>query len=137
MSIYPDDLYFNFFAGQALPHPASFIKRQTLEKFGGYDEKMKIGADWPFTIDAVCLNQYTYKHVNGHFSVYYLDGISSKTENHNLLWEEKRLHIEKKYPLYYSLYQEWREKKDELYTLKTSVSVKTLKKIGFLRWLKL
>lgn len=134
---YPDRLDFKFFAERSLPHQASFIKRDTLLEYGGYDENMKIGADWAFSVDAVCLKGYTYKHVDDCFSVYFLDGLSSMSENYNLLWEEKRQHIEKNYPLYYSLYQEWREKKNELYKLKTSVSVRYLKKIGLLRWLEL
>jgi len=127
---------FKFFAEQSLPHQASFIMRETLMAYGGYNEDMKLAADWAFTLDALCLNGYTYKYIHDHFSVYYLDGMSSRNENHSLLWEEKRQYIEKKYPLYYSLYKEWLEKKDELYRLKTSVSVRTLKKLGFLKWLK-
>lgn len=102
----PDSLDFKFFAEQSLPHQASFIKRKTLVEYGGYDEQMKIGADWAFTIDVVCLNKLNYKHVGLYFSTYYLDGISSDPTNHALLWQEKSEHIKKNYPLYYSLYRE-------------------------------
>ncbi|MDR2955149.1 MAG: glycosyltransferase [Prevotella sp.] len=137
INTYPDKLDFKFFAEQSLPHQATFIKRKTLIEYGGYNEQMRLGADWAFTINAVCLKQYSYKHVALHFSTYYLNGISSQSENFGLLWQEKESHIRTYYPLYYSLYREWMEKKDELYKLKYSVSVRYLKKIGFLKWLKL
>jgi len=137
INTYPDTLDFKFFAEQSLPHQASFIKRDTLSEYGGYDKKMKLGADWAFTIDAVCLRQYSYKHVGLHFSTYYLDGISSQPENFALLWQEKSHHIQVHYPLYCSLYKEWMKKNAELYKLKSSVSVRYLKKVGFLKWLKL
>lgn len=50
--------------------------------------------------------------------------------------DERNQHILSHYPLYSSLYTEWQEKKDELYKLKNAISVKYLKKIGFLKWLK-
>lgn len=137
INTYPDKLDFKFFAEQSLPHQASFIKREILLEYGGYNEQMKIGADWAFSVDAVCLKQCSYKHISIHFSTYFLDGISSAPENYKLLWKEKEDHIKVNYPLYYSLYREWMEKKDELYKLKSSASVRYLKKLGFLKWLKL
>ena len=97
---------------------------------------MKVVADWAFFIDAVCLPKCSYKYVDKYVSTFYLDGISSQPENFAALWLEKEGHIEENYPLYYSMYKEWMEKKDELYRLKSSVSVRFLKKIGFLKWLK-
>lgn len=136
INTYPDKLDFKFFAEQSLPHQATFVKREILLEYGGYNEQMKLGADWAFSVDAVCLRRYIYKHVSTHFSTYFLDGISSAPENYKLLWQEKEEHIKAHYPLYYSLYREWMNKKDELYKLKSSVSVRFLKKLGFLKWLK-
>lgn len=133
----PDYIDFKFFAERSLPHQASFIKTEVLKTYGGYNDSMKLAADWAFFADAICLRQCSYKHINECFSTYYLDGISSDSANHALLWEEKEEHIKEHYPLYHSLYKEWRSKSQELYKLKTSVSVRLLKKIGFLKWLKL
>lgn len=137
INTYPDNLDFKFFAEQSLPHQATFTKREILLEYGGYNEQMRIASDWAFTVDAVCLKGYSYRHVVTYFSTYFLDGISSDPENYKLLWQEKEEHIKTHYPLYYSLYKEWMEKKDELYKLKSSVSVRYLKKLGFLKWLKL
>ncbi|MDU1889297.1 MAG: glycosyltransferase family 2 protein [Dysgonomonas sp.] len=134
---YPDCPDFKYFAEDTLPHTASFIRKELFIKHGYYNEEMKIASDWAFFMDAICLHKCSYQHIDDCFSTFYIDGISSLQENRGALLEERNIHIEKTYPLYNSLYKEWLEKKDELYKLKTSFSVKTLKKMGFLKWLRL
>lgn len=134
---YPDSPDFKYFMEDTLPHTASFIKKKMLVEYGYYSEKMKIVSDWAFYTDCVCLKGCTYKHINDCFSTFYLDGVSSDQNNRQALLAERADHVRSVYPLYYSLYTEWLDKKDELYRLKTSASVRFLKKIGFLKWLKL
>jgi len=133
---YPENLDFKYFAGDTLPHHASFIRRQMLLDYGFYSENYKIVSDWAFFMDSVCLNKCTYKYIDGCFSTFYLDGISSQPSTWQLLLEERNKHISTTYPLYKTIYHEWVDNREELYRLKNSFSVKTLKKIGFLRWLK-
>lgn len=134
---YPSKPDFKHFMEDTLPHTASFIKKKRLEEYGYYSELMKIASDWAFFTDSVCLQNCSYKHIEGCFSTFYIDGISSQPENRKLLLAERDAHIKVKYPLYYSLYKEWFDKKEELYKLKTSTSVKYAKKLGLLKWLKL
>lgn len=136
IKIYPDYLDFKYFVEDSLPHMASFINRELIIKYGYYSEKMKIASDWAFFMDAICLFNCSYKHVNYPFSTFYLDGVSSDNKNNHIVLTEKNRHISKSYKLYESIYKEWMDKKQELYKLKTSVSVQFLKKIGFLKWLK-
>ncbi|MDR1881224.1 MAG: glycosyltransferase [Prevotella sp.] len=133
---YPDILDFKYFAEDSLPHMGSFIKRDLLVKYGGYSEKMKIVSDWAFFVDAVCLRHCTYRHVEGYFSTFYLDGTSSDAQNRRLLMTERDNHIASAYKLYDSLYKDWMNKKQELYKPKISANVKFLKKTGLLKWLK-
>lgn len=137
VKIYPDRLDFKYFAEDSLPHMASFIKKDLLVKYGYYSEKIKISSDWAFFMDAICLLNCTYKHIHECFSTFYLDGLSSDERNRQILTWERNNHISSSYRLYNSLYKEWMEKKQELYKLKTSTSVRYLKKIGLLKWLKL
>lgn len=130
-------LDFKFFAERSLPHQATFVKRDLHIRLGGYNEQMRVGADWAFFLDAVCALGCSYKYINDNFSTYPLDGMSAQPENIARLWQEKDDYIKNNYSLYYSLYKEWMEKKDELYKLKYSFSVRYLKKLGFLKWLKL
>ena len=137
VKIYPDSLDFKYFAEDSLPHMASFIKKDLLVRYGYYSEKIKISSDWAFFMDAICLLNCTYKHIHECFSTFYLDGLSSDERNRQILTGERNNHISSSYRLYNSLYEEWMEKKQELYKLKTSTSVRYLKKIGLLKWLKL
>lgn len=88
-------------------------------------------------MDAVCLLNCTYRHINGCFSTFYIDGISSNASNKQLLFNERNDHIAHSYPIYNTLYKDWMDKRQELYKLKTSISVRYLKKLGLLKWLKL
>lgn len=134
---YPNNPDFKYFAEDTLPHTASFIKKELLVKYGYYSEEKKITSDWAFFMDAICLLRCTYRHIDGCFSTFYIDGISSNASNKQLLIDERNEHIAHSYPLYNTLYRDWIEKKQELYKLKTSISVKYLKKLGLLKWLKL
>lgn len=134
---YPDCPDFKYFVEDTLPHPASFIRKEALVSYGYYSENFKIVSDWAFFIDVICKEKITYKHIDDCFSTFYLDGISSNEANHQLLFDERNAHIQDAYPLYYSFYKNWLDTKQELYKLKTSVSVRYLKKFGFLKWLKL
>lgn len=137
IKFYPDYIDFKYLIEDGLPHMGTFIKRNTLIDYGGYSEQMRISSDWAFFIDAICLNNASYKHIDDCFSTFYLDGMSSDSQNRQVLTDERNNHIATTYPLYQSVYNDWIEKKQELYKLKTSVSVRFLKKIGLLKWLKL
>lgn len=128
---------FKFFIEDTLPHQSTFIKRQFLLSCGGYDETMKLSGDWAFFMDAVCLQQCSYKHVQKCLSTYFMDGVSSDYNNFKLLWEEKDRHIHNSYAVYDSFYKDWISKRQELYKIKTSVTVRYAKKLGLLRWLKI
>ena len=106
-------------------------------KYGYYSEEKKITSDWAFFMDAICLLSSTYRHIDGCFSTFYIDGISSNASNKQLLIDERNDHIAHSYPIYNTLYKDWMDKRQELYKLKTSISVRYLKKLGLLKWLKL
>lgn len=134
---YPPKLDFKYFIEDSLPHMATFIKKQKLINYGYYEENMKIISDWAFFIDAICILNYSYRWVDKSFSVFNIGGISSLPQNFSLLREEKNKHIAEKYPLINTLFQDYISKRQELYRLKSAISIRTLKKIGFLKWLNL
>lgn len=132
---YTDQLDFKYFCGDTLPHPASFIKRELFEKYGGYREDLTIVSDWAFYMDAIIKYGCSYKRVEECFSTFYLDGISSKPENIANIRSDQAKHIAENYPVYFSLYKDWWDRGNELYRIKTAKSIKYLKKIGLLKWL--
>ena len=133
---YPTYVDFKYFVEDSLPHLGTLIKKELFLKNGLYDESFKIVADWAFFMDSMLIHHCTYKYIDDCFASFNLGGISSNPENSVLLKNERERHISQHYPLYFSLYIEWQEKKKELYKLKNAVSVKYLRKIGFLKWLK-
>ncbi|WP_165024544.1 glycosyltransferase family 2 protein [Dysgonomonas sp. ZJ279] len=137
LKTYPDFLDFKYFVSDSLPHPATLIKKELFDKHGFYSENIKIISDWAFFMDVVCLKACTYKHISESFSSFSSGGISSQTENQKLILAEKGRHISLNYKLYESIYKEWLSNREELYKLKVAASVRFLKKLGLLRWLKL
>lgn len=134
---YPSTLDFKYFCSDALPHVGTIIKKELLIKYGLYNENYKIVADWSFFMDVVLKYNCSYRHVDTNFATFYSDGISTSNDNFTAMFEERSRHIKEAYPLYFSLYEEWKEKSNELYLLKSSNSVRWIKKLGLLKWLKL
>lgn len=134
---YPNKLDFKYFVEDSLPHTGTLIKKELMEKHGLYNENLKIVSDWAFFMDCILLHNSTYTYYNECFASFYFGGISSLPQNFSILMAEREEHIAKQYPLYNSVYEDWRKKGEELYKLKSSKSVKILKKLGFLKWLKL
>lgn len=132
---YPDKLDFKYFVEDSLPHTSTLIKKELFEKYGLYSEDFRIIADWAFFMDCILLHNCSYRHIDSCFASFYLGGLSSQPHNFGKLMAEQDKHIAQSYPLYNSLYLEWKEKKNELYKLKTAKSVQYLKKAGFLKWL--
>lgn len=133
---YTNELDFKYFCQDSLPHPASFIRKELFEKYGYYREDLKIVSDWAFYIDTIIKHGCSFRRVEECFSTFFLDGISSNPENITTTRAEQAKHIEENYAIYYSLYKDWWDRGNELYRIKTAKSIKYLKKIGFLKWLK-
>ncbi|NDV69036.1 glycosyltransferase family 2 protein [Dysgonomonas sp. 25] len=134
---YSDHPDFYYFATDSLPHAGAFIKREQLVQYGYYNEDFKIVSDWAFFMDSILKNNATFKHVNESYVIFFTNGISSLPESQKLIHKERSKHIEFSFPAYYKIYTEWYSNMLELYKIKTSFSVKLLKKVGFLKWLKL
>lgn len=66
-----------FFYG-TLPHPGTFIKRTMFNKYGLYDESMKICADWKFFVDAILLGNASIIKVPVTISDFEGGGMSDK-----------------------------------------------------------
>lgn len=132
---YPLKLDFLYFIKDSLPHTATFIKRKSLIEYGGYNESMKICADWAFFIYAICLNNLKYRYVNQVFSVFYADGISSDPHNRNLVLDEKLKYIEDEFPQYYTITKDYFEKSHIIWKLKESKSINLLRKLGCAKWI--
>lgn len=134
---YPDKIDFLYLLYCSISHQGTFIKRIKLLEYGGYNEKMKITADWAYFLDAICFLGHSYRYEPQYFAIYYLDGISSSPENARLMMQEQRKHVADHYPHLSSIFQaidELETKKNIIDRLRKSRSIRVLKKLGFIKW---
>lgn len=103
----PEKLSFNHMINDTLWHPVSFIRRSLFEKFGLYDENLKMVADYDFFLKTIVVEKVTTAYFDFPIAVFKLNGFSSKPENRNLLLEE-RLIVQKKYFSEQKLQFAWR-----------------------------
>lgn len=79
------DLYAGF-----LSHQAFFIHKNMFEKYGLYDERLRIMSDWKLFFIAIGIYRERVQYVDVTLSVYNTDGLSSTIGGKAIL-EEKRL----------------------------------------------
>ena len=105
----PSILSFSYFLHESLPHQSTIIKKTLFDKTGLYNEDLKIVADWEFIMNAVCLHQATYKHVDQCLAVFQANGISSNSDQNYLLKEERKVVISKYYKAFIQDYNKAEE----------------------------
>lgn len=91
----PEKLTLLSFMQGSLPHNATFIKREWLEKYP-YDESLKIVSDWKFFVQALVIGNASYKLVGNIISDFDCNGISSK--NRDLCEIEKEAALNDLFP---------------------------------------
>lgn len=79
------DLYAGF-----LSHQAFFIHKKMFERYGLYDERLRIMSDWKLFFIGIGINREKVQYVDVTLSVYNMDGLSSRIGGKAIL-EEKRL----------------------------------------------
>lgn len=89
----PDQITPPYFMFNSLPHPATFIRRSIFDKYGPYDETMKIAADAKFFFTAVNSGGATLRKLPLTISVFKTDGISSNPKFAALRREECRSYL--------------------------------------------
>lgn len=87
-----------YFLNSFLPHPSSFIKKSLFQKIGFYNEKFKIISDWEFFLRAIVVNKASYSHADTVISDFDNSGISSNSENENLIYNEKQAVYKELFP---------------------------------------
>lgn len=84
------------FMGGSLPHPTSFIKRELLNRLGGYNESYRIMSDWCFFLDAIVVQNCSYRTLNVLLSKFNCYGISSTSSI--IETEKSREYLRDKFP---------------------------------------
>jgi Glycosyltransferases involved in cell wall biogenesis len=133
---YPANLSFKYFIYDTLPHPASLIKRSLFLNIENYDENLKICSDWIFFIKAICLHNCSYLHIEKVISTFYLDGISSNSENQKLITIEKLDALKKYFSAFYDDYKRLECLETFRQKVLDSMIIRIIKRIGLLNRIK-
>jgi glycosyltransferase involved in cell wall biosynthesis len=91
---YPHHIDRRDFLRKTLPHQASAVKRELLDRVGGFDESYKIAGDYDFFAKLFQSKQVTSVHIDHPLAKFDDSGISSQTkqrkigrrENHRVRW---------------------------------------------------
>lgn len=80
----------------SLNHSPDFIKRNLFEKYGLYDENLRIASDWKWFLIVIGLHNESVEYINLDVSCFDMNGISNK--NPVLLKRERRKVLEELLP---------------------------------------
>ena len=79
----------------SIPHNAAFIRRELLVKHP-YDERMRIISDWKFFVEALILDNCSYRTIENVIAEFDCNGLSSK--NRDLCDQEREIAFKELFP---------------------------------------
>jgi glycosyltransferase involved in cell wall biosynthesis len=91
--IYPDELSMRYFFKSTIGHQSTLIKRELFNRFGIYNEQLKIYGDFDFWLRTLIAGNCCYIHIPLFLSYYEMNGISAKPDINSQ--NEHRMIIEK------------------------------------------
>lgn len=96
--MYTSESFLYFYRG-TLNHDCAYIRRDLFEKFGLYNEDMKICSDWEWYVRAIVLGNTRAIYTDIDVTVFDMNGISeSGGKNAELIKKERREYLEKILP---------------------------------------
>ena len=90
---------FLYFYNGTLNHDCAYIRRDLFDKFGLYNEEMKICSDWEWYVKAIALGGEKPIYTNIDVTIFDMNGVSeSHGKNAELIKKERREYLEKVLP---------------------------------------
>jgi glycosyltransferase involved in cell wall biosynthesis len=90
---------FLYFYNGTLNHDCAYIRRDLFDKFGLYNEEMKICSDWEWYVRAIALGGEKPIYTNIDVTIFDMNGVSeSHGKNAELIKKERREYLEKVLP---------------------------------------
>ncbi|MDP4286107.1 MAG: glycosyltransferase family 2 protein [Bacteroidota bacterium] len=111
---YNEQISFDYFTKDTLPHQASFIKKSLFKMIGLYDETLQISSDWKFFLEAICKYNVTSKYLDKVIVEYDYSGISSTPGNWEIIAQERQTIINNEWQYFQNLQKELEASKKEL-----------------------
>ena len=88
-----------------LPHQVTLIRRILFERFGLYNEQLKIASDWLFFVEALLERGCSYQHIPETVAYFNMDGISCNPQTASLPRREQLTVLQQKYPRFLPDYE--------------------------------
>lgn len=90
---------FLYFYKGTLNHDCAYIRRELFEKYGYYNEEMRICSDWEWYVKAIAIGGEKTVYVNVDVTIFNMDGISeSGGKNRDIIIKERRGYLEQVLP---------------------------------------
>ena len=90
---------FLYFYNGTLNHDCAYIKRSLFDKFGYYNEEMKICSDWEWYVRAIVLGNVEPIYVNINVTIFDMNGVSeSAGKNKHIIKKERREYLASAFP---------------------------------------
>ena len=91
---YTQESFLNFYTG-TLNHDCTYIRKGLFEKYGYYDEDLKICSDWKWFVEAIVLGKEKVYYKNIDVAIFDMFGISeSDGKNKEIIKKERRDYLE-------------------------------------------
>jgi glycosyltransferase involved in cell wall biosynthesis len=124
---FPDNINVEYFINGTIGHPTTFIKSDLFNRFGVYDEDLKIVSDWKFFLTVVLDVRTTYSKIDILLTTYMMDGVSYVNKAQCIL--ERISVLKKEFPYLYRLH----ELEKRIIKMGKSRRLRFLMKFGFLK----
>ena len=96
--LYAPESFLYFYNG-TLNHDCAYIRRDLFEKYGLYNEDMKICSDWAWYVRAIALGGEKAVYTDIDVTIFDMNGISeSNGKNRELIRQERRTYLESVLP---------------------------------------
>lgn len=89
-----------------LPHQATLLRRSLFDRFGMYNEQLKIVSDWLFFLEALLVHGCSYQHHAETIAYFNMDGISCDPQTASLPRREQLNILKQKYSLFLPDYEQ-------------------------------
>ena len=132
---YPQILTFSYFSRDTLPHQSSFLKADLFERYGYYDESLRICSDWKHFMLCICRHNCSYAYDPRVVGVFYADGLSSSLQAPPIHEAEQRQVMKEEFPAFLDdlrLRFEGRMALEALEALRASRTIRWAQSIGLL-----
>lgn len=90
---------FLYFYKGTLNHDCAYIRRSLFEKYGYYNEEMRICSDWEWYVKAIAIGGEKTVYVNVDVTIFDMEGVSeSGGKNRDVIIQERRGYLEQVLP---------------------------------------